>query len=78
VDPEIRDSARKHGFADEDILAAYHHHVGRFALGDDRYMVVGFDTAGRRLEIGVAVTDAGLKIFHAMKARPQFLPKEAR
>ena len=75
MDPRIIDSARKRGFADEDILHAYHDNRERFALGDDKYMVAGFDTAGRLLEVAVVVTDAGLVIIHAMKARPHYHPE---
>ena len=69
---EIRPSARKRGIADEDI-----EHAIRNALhvvpGDGFEMLIGVDTAGRFLEVGVRVEDDELIVFHAMPARPKFL-----
>jgi hypothetical protein len=46
-------SARRHGITDSDMLHAYRHPIRVFDL-DDLDMLVGADTAGRMLEIGVA------------------------
>lgn len=65
-------SARKHQIADDDMLHAYRHPIRVFDL-DDLTMLVGADTAGRMLEIGVATSDGIDFIVHAMPARPKFL-----
>ena len=36
-------------------------------------MLIGVDTAGRFLEVGVRTEDDELIVFHAMPARPKFL-----
>jgi hypothetical protein len=72
VDPVIVRSARKHQVADDDMLHAYRHPIRVFDL-DDLIMLVGADTAGRMLEIGVATSDGIEFIVHAMPARPKFL-----
>ena len=65
-------SARKHQIADDDMLHAYRHPIRVFDL-DDLTMLVGADTAGRMLEIGVATSDGIDFIVHAMPARAKFL-----
>lgn len=65
-------SARKHQIADDDMLHAYRHPIRVFDL-DDLTMLVGADTAGRMLEIGVATSDGIDFIVHAMPARDKFL-----
>lgn len=65
-------SARKHQISDNDMLHAYRHPIRVFDL-DDLTMLVGADTAGRMLEIGVARSDGIDFIVHAMPARAKFL-----
>ena len=65
-------SARKHQISDDDMLHAYRHPIRVFDL-DDLTMLVGADTAGRMLEIGVATSDGIDFIVHAMPARAKFL-----
>ena len=65
-------SARKHQISDDDVLHAYRHPMRVFDL-DDLIMLVGADTAGRMLEIGVATSDGIDFIVHAMPARNKFL-----
>lgn len=65
-------SARRHQVPDDDMLHAYRHPIRVFDL-DDLTMLVGADTAGRMLEIGVATSDGIDFIVHAMPARPKFL-----
>jgi hypothetical protein len=72
VDPVILASARKHGITDDDMLHAYRHPIRVFDL-DDLDMLVGADTAGRMLEIGVTAAEGVEFIVHAMAARPKFL-----
>ena len=72
MDPVILASARKHGITDDDMLHAYRHPIRVFDL-DDLTMLIGADTAGRMLEIGVATSEGIDFIVHAMPARPKFL-----
>lgn len=65
-------SARKHQISDDDMLHAYRHPIRVFDL-DDLTMLVGADTAGRMLEIGVASSEGIEFIVHAMPARNKFL-----
>ncbi len=65
-------SARKHQISDDDMLHAYRHPIRVFDL-DDLIMLVGADTAGRMLEIGVAKSEGIDFIVHAMPARAKFL-----
>ena len=70
VEPDIANSARRHGVADEDMLHAYRHAAEGFDAGEGLTILIGGDRAGRLLEIGV--TPDG-RIVHAMPARPKFL-----
>ena len=63
-------STRKHQISDDDMLHAYRHPM--FDL-DDLLMLVGADTAGRMLEIGIATSDGIDFIVHARPARTKFL-----
>ena len=72
VDPVILSSARKHGVTDIDMLHAYHHPGRVFAL-NDLTMLIGADSSGRVLEVGVANAEGFDFIVHAMSARPKFL-----
>ena len=72
MDPVIPASARRHGITDDDMLHAYWPPIRVFDL-DDLTMLIGADTAGRMLEIGVATSEGIDFIVHAMPARPKFL-----
>lgn len=72
MDPVILSSARKHGIADEDTLHAYRNPI-RVYYVDDLVMLIGPDTSGRLLEIGLATADGVEFVVHAMPARPKFL-----
>ena len=65
-------SACKHQISDDDMLHAYRHPVRVFDL-EDLTMLIGADTAGRMLEIGVATSEGIAFIVHAMPARAKFL-----
>lgn len=72
MDPIILASARKHGVSDNDMVHAHRNPIRVFVL-DDLVMLIGADTTGRLLEVGV-VTGEGVEfIVHAMPARPRFL-----
>ncbi len=74
---EIHRSARKHLVSDDDIREAGEHPLVGYNIADDRperELRLGFDTAGRLLEIVVLILDDGTELaIHAMKARPQYL-----
>jgi hypothetical protein len=76
VEPIIAESARKHGYADEDILHAYRVSVRIWpGADDDMDMVVGpIRSAAHMLEVGVITADDGTPVIvHAMKARTKYL-----
>lgn len=73
---KIRDSALKHGIEPVDALHAAEHPLLTYDLGDDpqRQLRLGFDNAGRLLELVVLTGDDGEQLLiHAMKARPRYL-----
>jgi hypothetical protein len=71
---EYRKSAFDHGITKEQIdqmLAAdatVWATLPRSRDGYERAMVIGFDSEGRLLEVGIELTDNGSIVFHAMKA----------
>jgi transposase-like protein len=71
---EIRDSARKHGIADADMLHAWRNQL-RYELleynGDLQLLVIGPDSSGALLEL-IVPTDEPQRIIHADKLRPKF------
>ena len=74
---KVHDSARKHGIDPQDAIHAAEHAVFVSDLDDDnpaRQLRLGFDSAGRLLEVVVLSFDSGNKlVIHAMKARRQYL-----
>jgi hypothetical protein len=74
---KVHDSARKHGIDPRDAIHAAEHAVLVADLDDDspaRQLRLGFDTAGRILEVVVLRFDSGNElVIHAMKARRQYL-----
>lgn len=74
---KVHPSAWKHGVEPDDAIYAATWSVWIEYLDDDspaRQLRLGFDTAGRLLEVVVLVFDSGNElIIHAMKARPQML-----
>jgi hypothetical protein len=73
----VHGSARKHGVADEDGIYACEHAVYVADLDDEspaRQLRLGFDTAGRLLELVVLRFDSGNELrIHAMPARKEYL-----
>ncbi|MEE3066546.1 MAG: hypothetical protein VYA67_21830 [Actinomycetota bacterium] len=71
---EIRDSARKHGIADEDILHAWRNQL-RYELleyNDElQYLAIGPSRTGTLLEL-IIPTDDPQRIIHADKLRTKF------
>ena len=74
---KVHDSARKHGIDPKDAIHAAEHAVFVSDLEDDspaRQLRLGFDSAGRLLEVVVLRFDSGSElVIHAMKARRQYL-----
>lgn len=75
---KVHDSARKHGIEPDAALHAAEHPIYVAPLDDDsnphRELRLGFDPAGRLLELVVLRFDSGRELLiHAMKARPQYL-----
>lgn len=78
---KLHDSARKHFKRDRlteaGVLCAVEQPAYRAALDDEddprRWLLLGFDDAGRMLELVVLVFDSGnWLVIHAMKARAQY------
>jgi hypothetical protein len=73
----VRNSARKHGIADDDGVEAASWPLVSVSLDDEdprRFLRLGFDTHGRLLELVVLVWDDGTEeLIHAMKCRPKYL-----
>ncbi|MCU0299914.1 MAG: hypothetical protein MUF33_15590 [Candidatus Nanopelagicales bacterium] len=74
---KVHGSARKHGIDPKDAIHAAEHAVFVSDLEDDspaRQLRLGFDSAGRLLEVVVLRFDSGSElVIHAMKARRQYL-----
>ncbi len=66
---EIHRSARKRGLSDHNITQATTHYLIAYPIDDDkpaRELRLGFDTAGRLLEIVVLLLDDGSElVIHA-------------
>lgn len=73
---KVHDSARRHGVDPDDAVHAAEHAVFVSDLDEDsqaRQLRLGFDPAGRLLEVVVLRFDSGNELLiHAMKARRQY------
>ena len=65
-------SAHKHGIAPEDMLHAYRNPI-RTVIQDSVTILIGPNTHGNLIEVGVVTGNSQLNIIHAMKARKKFL-----
>ena len=74
--PDIAPSARKHGIADDDMRHALRNPLLVEDLDEGLTMFVGPGRDGTPLEVGVADSDAGPVIVHAMRARPRYLRRK--
>jgi len=65
----ITDSARKHGVDDADIWHCYRYpSKSEWDEEDEMYFAVGFDRAGRLIEVGFFTRDDGTDVIvHAMR-----------
>jgi hypothetical protein len=72
MDPVVLASARRHGIRDEDMFHTYRHPVRVFTV-DGLTMLIGGDSVGRLVEVGVVSAGDVDFIVHAMVAREKFL-----
>jgi hypothetical protein len=74
---KVHDAAGRHGVSPDDAVHAAEHAVFVSDLDEDspaRQLRLGFDSAGRLLEVVVLRFDSGNElVIHAMKARRQYL-----
>lgn len=72
---EIRDSARRHGFTEADIMHAWTNALRLVEYeyqGEDRLLVIGATADGTLLElVAIPVADP-TRIIHADRLRPKF------
>ncbi len=73
-EPFIADSARRHGVPDEDILHAWRNPVRTEYVDEGLTMLVGPARDASLLELGIADSEDGPVIVHAMRARKKYLP----
>lgn len=76
MEPIITESARRHGWADEDILHPYRQPIRVWPNADDDMdMIIGpTRSAAEMLELGVVTASDGTPVIvHAMKARLKYL-----
>lgn len=72
---EIRESARKHGVTDADVLHAWENALRLVEYeyqGEDRILVIGPDLSGNLLELVAVPADEPTRIIHAAALRPKF------
>jgi uncharacterized DUF497 family protein len=71
-DIEFNESAFKHGFSEADIRHAIRYFIFEEQIddGDNKHLIIGFDTCRRLLEIMYNMIDEQrINVFHAMKCR---------
>jgi uncharacterized DUF497 family protein len=72
---QIRQSARKHGIADEDIAHAFENAVRLVEFetyGEERLLVIRPDRAGHMLELIAMPASQPTRVIHADRLRPKF------
>jgi hypothetical protein len=77
AEPEIHETAHKHGVSTLDIQHATTHAIQTFQYFDEldreRILVIGPDRSGNLLELIATIRpDQTARVFHAMKLRPKF------
>jgi hypothetical protein len=72
---EIRPSAYKHGYTEQDIRAVFNtYFLNKPLTGRDGVeLLLGFSAAGETLELMYEVSDTAYVVFHVMKCRKQFI-----
>ena len=77
----INESALKHGYTRADIEWAFLHPIcnGILSEYENKYLLVGFDTKGNPIEVIYnRIDEDRINVFHTMKCRKEFLPKDRR
>lgn len=72
---EIAESARKHGYEDDEILHAWDNRIREVEYeyaGEDRILAIGPDYSGELLELVVVPVDEPTRIIHADRLRERF------
>jgi hypothetical protein len=70
---DVHPSARKHGFADEDITHAAEHAMAIDDQDDDTRLYLGPSRSAELLEVVTIVRDDGSELaIHAMRMRPMY------
>lgn len=72
---EVRQSARRHGIDDADILHAWNNAIRLVEYdyqGEDRLLIIGPDQHGRLLEVVAVPAAEPVRIIHADALRPKF------
>jgi len=72
---EVRESARRHGVEDADIVHAFEQAIRLVEFdyhGEDRLLVIGTDRAGNLLELVAVPAGEPTRIIHADRLRPKF------
>lgn len=68
-------SALKRDITEDDIRHAISNPIATTDMDDACFMVVGADTAGRLIEVGIRIGEDTITAFHSFRpARQQFLP----
>jgi len=79
-DIEIRPSAFKHGYTEQDVYSAFSSYFLNKPIKDSDgvEVLLGFSTNGEILELFFEVVDRRYIVFHMMKCRKQFLEQSRK
>jgi uncharacterized DUF497 family protein len=72
----IHPAALKHGFSENDILAAFSNMIDNYALvgESDKEIAIGWAGSGQLLEVIYLILDnSNIMVIHVMKCRKQYL-----
>ena len=70
-------SALKHGLPEQSIREAWNTFVAKRPRGDDCWVAIGFDAAGREIElVGLVTADLRVLIIHSMSPATEKIRRE--
>ena len=73
----VLSSARKHGLSEQSIREAWVNFVSKRPRGDDCWVAIGFDAAGREIEmVGLVTADFRVLIIHGMSPATEKISRE--
>ena len=72
----VAPSVLRHGVSEDDALHAFRNAVIRWKFDEEFEMLVGADSSGRLLEVGLVRVGERLLLIHAMAARTKYLPRK--